>query len=121
MFARYYIISNLFAKRNKKFKASINIQLLKYLYIDFLMYLSFFLKHSRNNLNIDNNIKFVIQIKIYFVKTNNKTKINILEKTILYCFINQFSKISSILRSNNKNIQLNIISYLAYLTLRYTF
>jgi len=51
------------------------------------MHLFLFSKHSRDNLNIDNNIKFVIQIKIHFVKINNKTKINILKKTILYCSI----------------------------------
>jgi len=64
------------------------MQLLKYLYIDFFMYLSLFSKHSCDNLNINNNIKFVIQIKIHFVKINNKTKINILKKIILYCLIN---------------------------------
>ncbi len=63
------------------------MQLLKRLYIDFLIYLSFSSKHSRDNSNIDNNIKFVIQIKTHFVKIDDKTKIDILEKAILYRFI----------------------------------
>ena len=57
---------------------------------------------------------------IYLVKINNKTKINILEKTILYCFINQFNRTYSILRDDNKDIQFDIISYFAYLLFRYT-
>ncbi len=84
------------------------------------MRLSLSSKHSRDDLNIDSNIKFVIQIKAHFVKINNRAKINILKKTILYCLINQSSKISSILRNNNEDIQFDIISYFAYLTLRYT-
>ncbi len=96
------------------------MQLLECLYINFFMRLFFSSKHSCDNLNIDNNIKFVIQIKIYFVKTNNKAKINIFEKTIFYYFIDQFSKISSILRSDNKDIQFDVISYFVYLTLKYT-
>jgi hypothetical protein len=60
VFVRYYIASNLFTKRNKRFKASINMQLLKRLYINFFMRLSFFLKYSCDNLNIDDNIKFII-------------------------------------------------------------
>jgi len=94
------------------------MQLLERLYTNFFMRLSFSSKHFRDNLNIDSNIKFVIQIKTYFDKINNKIKINIFEKTILYCFINQFSKTSLILRDNNKDIHLNITSYLTYLTLK---
>jgi len=45
-------------------------------------------KHSCDYINIDNNIKFVIQVKIYLVKINNKAKINIIQKTILYCLTN---------------------------------
>jgi hypothetical protein len=83
------------------------------------MRLSFSSKHFRDNLNIDDNIKFVIQIKTHFVKINDKTKINIFEKIIFYRFINQFSKISLILTSNDEDIQFDVIFYLAYLTLRY--
>jgi len=85
---RYYVASNFFAKRDKRFKASISMQLSKCLYINFLICLSLSSKYFCNDLNIDDNIKFVIQIKIYFVKIDDKTKIDILEKTILYCFIN---------------------------------
>jgi len=74
------------------------MQLLEHLYINFFMHLSLSLKNSCDNLNIDDNIKFVIQIKIYFVKINNRAKIDILEKAILYYFIDQSSKISSMLR-----------------------
>ena len=64
------------------------MQLLEHLYINFFMHLSLSLKNSCDNLNIDDNIKFVIQIKIYFIKINNKIKIDIFKKTIFYCFIN---------------------------------
>jgi len=83
------------------------------------MRLSFSSIHFRDNLNIDDNIKFVIQIKTHFVKINDKTKINIFEKIIFYRFINQFSKISLILKSNDEDIQFNVMFYLAYLTLKY--
>ena len=112
---RYYIISNLFIKRNRKFAKYLLIYNYKNIYIlFFFIYLSFFSKYFCNCLDTKNNIKFVIQIKIYFVKINNKTKINIFEKTIFYRLINQFSKTSSILKNNNKDIQLDITSYLAY-------
>jgi hypothetical protein len=76
---RYYIISNLFAKRNKRFAKDLLIyKYKKHLYIDFLMHLFLSSKHSCNCVNINNNIKFVIQIKIYFVKIDNKTKIDII-------------------------------------------
>ncbi len=83
------------------------------------MRLSFSSIHFRDNLNIDDNIKFVIQIKTHFVKINDKTKINIFEKIIFYRFINQFSKISLILKSNDEDIQFDVMFYLAYLTLKY--
>jgi len=67
VFAKYYVAFDFFAKYDKRFKAPISIQLLEHLYIDFLMRLSLFLKHSCDNLNINNNIKFVIQIKTHFV------------------------------------------------------
>jgi len=52
------------------------------------MRLILFSKHFYNNLNINNNIVFVIQIEIYLIKMNNKMQINIFEKTIFYCFVN---------------------------------
>ena len=67
VFAKYYVAFNFFAKYDKRFKAPISMQLLERLYIDFLMRLSLSLKHSCDDLNIDDNIKFVIQIKAHFV------------------------------------------------------
>jgi len=78
------------------------------------------LKHSCENSNINDNIKFVIQIKTHFVKINNKAKINIFEKTIFYRLIDQFSKISLIFRDDDKDIQFDIIFHFTYLTLKYT-
>jgi hypothetical protein len=118
---RYYVMSNFFAKRNKRLAKHLLIYKYKRrLYIDFLMRLSLSSKHSRDCVNIDNNVKFVIQIETHLVKINNKTKIDIIQKTILYCFIDQLAKISSILRDNDEDIQLDVTFYLAYLTLKYT-
>jgi len=118
---RYYVVSNLFAKRNKKFTK--HLLICKYkrrLYIDFLMRLFLSSKHSRDCVNIDSNVKFVIQIKTYLVKINNKTKIDIIQKTILYRLIDQSIRIFFILRDDNKVVQLDITSCFAYLSFRYT-
>jgi len=42
------------------------------------MYLYLSSKHSRNCVDINNNVKFVIQIETHLVKINNKTKIDII-------------------------------------------
>jgi len=72
-------VSNFFAKRNKRFAKYLLIyKYKKRLYIDFLMRLFLSSKHSYNCVDINNNVKFVIQIEIYLVKINIKTKINII-------------------------------------------
>jgi hypothetical protein len=72
-------VSNFFAKRNKRFAKYLLIyKYKKHLYIDFVIYLSLSSKYFCDCIDIDNNVKFVIQIEIYFVKINNKTKINII-------------------------------------------
>jgi len=77
--ARHYVVSNLFAKRDKRFAKHLLIyKYKKRLYINFLMRLSLSSKHSCNCVDINNNIKFVIQIEAYLVKINNKTKIDII-------------------------------------------
>jgi len=80
-----YLISLQSAIKDLKYLLVYNLERL---YTNFFIRLSLFSKHSRDNLNIDSNIKFVIKIKIYFVKIDNKANIDILKKTILYCFIN---------------------------------
>jgi hypothetical protein len=68
-----------FTKRDKRFVK--HLLICKYkerLYIDFLMRLSLFSKHSRDYVDIDDNAKFVIQIETYLVKINDETKINII-------------------------------------------
>jgi len=68
-----------FAKRDKRFiKHLLVCKYKRRLYIDSLIHLFLFLKHSRDYVDIDNNVKFVIQIETHFVKINNKTKINII-------------------------------------------
>ncbi len=65
---KYYIVSNLFAKRNKRFAK--HLLICKYkrrLYINFLMHLFLSLKHFRDYVDIDNNVKI-----------NDKTKIDII-------------------------------------------
>ncbi len=58
---RYYIMSNFFAKRDKRFvKYLLVYKYKKRLYIDFFMRLSFFSKHSRDCININDNVKFII-------------------------------------------------------------
>jgi len=72
-------VSNLFAKRDKRLaKYLLVYKYKKRLYIDFLMRLSLFSKHSCDCVNINNNIKFVIRIETHLVKINDKTKINII-------------------------------------------
>ncbi len=122
VFVRHYIVSNFFAKRNKRFAKHLLVcKYKKHLYINFFMRLFLSSKHFRDCVNINNNVKFVIQIETYLVKINDKAKIDIIQKTILYCFIDQSIKISSILRDDNKDIQFDVTSYLAYLTLKYIF
>jgi len=72
-------VFNFFAKRNKRFAKHLLIyKYKKHLYIDFFMRLFLSSKYSRDCVDIDNNIKFVIQVETHFVKINNKTKINII-------------------------------------------
>ena len=54
-------MSNFFAKRDKRFvKYLLVYKYKKRLYIDFFMRLSFFSKHSRDCININDNVKFII-------------------------------------------------------------
>ncbi len=58
---KYYVVSNLFAKRNKRFAKHLLVYKYKrHLYIDFFIYLFLSLKYSCNCVDINNNIKFVI-------------------------------------------------------------
>ncbi len=76
---KHYVVSNLFAKRNKRLAKHLLVcKYKKRLYINFLMRLFLILKHFCDCVDINNNIKFVIQVKTYLVKINNKTKINII-------------------------------------------
>jgi len=76
---RHHVVSNLFAKRNKRFAK--HLLVCKYkrrLYIDFLMRLFLSSKHSRDCIDIDDNVKFVIQIEAHLIKINDKAKIDII-------------------------------------------
>ncbi len=61
VFVKHYVVSNFFAKRNKRLAKHLLIyKYKKHLYINFFMRLSLFLKHFCDYVNIDNNVKFVI-------------------------------------------------------------
>ncbi len=76
---RHHVVFNFFAKRDKRLAK--HLLICKYkrrLYIDFFMRLFLSSKHSRDCVDIDNNVEFVIQIKTHLVKINDETRIDII-------------------------------------------